>query len=236
MSSYRYPFPVAISRFGEGETSRERQIYRAIDWLRHQPGDDVTVITPVKEVHSDILKRLIALPKVAHTTWETLKPWALDKKRVLDVWPNRERLNNLWGKKCSALAVIEWNEDETAEWIGDARPVQLYHDRTIEPEMNANNTDQELDLPGDVENALEQIARWAAGYSTGLKWNEIDKLKAELNNRPKRWQSVTVKAVRSKCRQLGMHPKDVDKIAELVQQHKDGRRFRPRDPYKRFRF
>ncbi|WP_434969656.1 hypothetical protein [Microbacterium sp. bgisy207] len=37
MTSHAYTFPVAISRLSEGETSREPQNLRAIQWLADQP-------------------------------------------------------------------------------------------------------------------------------------------------------------------------------------------------------
>lgn len=76
----------------------------------------------------------------------------------------------------------------------------------------------------------------AAGYSTGLKWNEEDQLKADMMNRPDRWADVTVEQVRAKCRQLGMRGKDVDIIADFVQRRKDGRRFNVRSSYRTFEF
>lgn len=35
-------------------------------------------------------------------------------------------------------------------------------------------------LDPSVERIIEEIGRWAAGYSTGLKWNEVAKLKADM--------------------------------------------------------
>ena len=65
----------------------------------------------------------------------------------------------------------------------------------------------------------------SAGYSSGLKWNEEDKLKADMMNRPDRWVPITVEQVREKCRELGMRPNDIDTVAGLLQRRKDGRRF-----------
>lgn len=76
----------------------------------------------------------------------------------------------------------------------------------------------------------------AAGYSTGLKWNEEDQLKAGMMNRPDPWVDVTVEQVRAKGRQLGMRGKDVDTIADFVQRRKDGRRFNVRSSYRIFEF
>jgi len=76
----------------------------------------------------------------------------------------------------------------------------------------------------------------AAGYSSGLKWNEEDKLKADMMNRPERWVPITVKQVRAKCRELGMRPNDVDTVAGFLQRRKDGRRFNVRSSYRDFQF
>ncbi len=91
-------------------------------------------------------------------------------------------------------------------------------------------------LPEDVDGILKHVATMAAGYSSGLKWNEEDKLKADMMNRPGRWVSVTVGQVRARCLELGMRGKDVDTIAGFLQRRKDGRRFNVRSSYRDFRF
>lgn len=234
MTSDAYQFPVAISRLSEGETSREPQNLRAIQWLADQPGGPVVVVTPEKQVHSDILKRLVATSGVTHHSWRGFSTGSLAGRRVLYAWPNRMHLNGLWGVDADALAVIEGNEDETAEWIEDANPVQLFHGRTVEPVEE--RTDRHEPLPNGVDGILEHIAAMAAGYSSGLKWNEKDKLKADMMNRPERWAPVTVEQVRAKCRALGMRPDDVDTIAGFLQRLKEGRRFNVRRSYRTFHF
>lgn len=82
----------------------------------------------------------------------------------------------------------------------------------------------------------EHIAGMAAGYSSGLKWNEEDKLKADMTNRPGRWALISVEQVRAKCRELGMRPNDVDTVAGYLQRRKDGRRFNVRSSYRDFQF
>lgn len=74
----------------------------------------------------------------------------------------------------------------------------------------------------------------AAGYSTGLKWNEEAKLKADMMNRPDRWVPITVGQVRVKCRALGTRGKDVDAIAGFLQRRKEGRRFNVQSSYRTF--
>jgi hypothetical protein len=110
--------------------------------------------------------------------------------------------------------VIECNEAETASWIEDANPAQLLHGDGI----------------------LEHIAGMAAGYSSGLKWNEEDKPKADMMNRPDWCASITVEQVRAKCRQLGMRPNDVDTVAGFLQRRKDGQSFNVQSSYRTFRF
>ena len=236
MSSDAYQFPVAISRLSEGETSRESQNRRAIQWLEDQPGGSVVVVTPRKQVHSDILKRLVATLGVTHLSWKGLSTGSLAGHRVLYAWPNRKLLNGLWGVEASALAVIEWNEDETADWIEDANPVQLFHSRTVEPRSVEEPVYRHERLPNGVDEILEYIATMAAGYSSGLKWNEEDMLKADMMNCPERWAPITVDQVRTKCRALGMRPDDVDAVAGFLQRRKEGRRFNVQGSYRTFHF
>lgn len=66
--------------------------------------------------------------------------------------------------------------------------------------------------------------------------NEEDKLKADMMNRPNRWDAVTAEQVREKCRVLGMRAEDVDIISNFVQRRKDGRRFNVQSTYRRFQF
>lgn len=87
-----------------------------------------------------------------------------------------------------------------------------------------------------VEEFLAYIAGKAAGYSSGMKWNEKEKLKADMMNRPERWKSVTVSEVRAKCRELGMRPDDEDTIAELLGRRMQGRNFVVRPQYRHYEF
>lgn len=91
-------------------------------------------------------------------------------------------------------------------------------------------------LPEDVIGILESLAQWAAGYDSGLKWNEEDKLKADMMNRPERWTSVTIEQVRSKCRELKMRPNDVKTIVGFLERRKQGRRFNVRSTYRDYHF
>ncbi|QIM15196.1 hypothetical protein G7067_00250 [Leucobacter insecticola] len=237
MTSSVYQYPVAISRRGEGEAS-ERQIRRAVKWLLEQSGRSIVVVTPQKRFDSDSLQRLVAAPGVLHLSWRGLSTGSLSGRRVLHAWPDRKHLNELWDVDADALVVIELSENETAEWIEDAKPVHLLQNETLQRATSAEEDSVEARalLPNGVEEILENIASWAAGYSTGLKWNEEDKLKADMMNRPERWASITIEQVRVKCRALGMRPDDIDTIAGFVQRRKEGRRFNVRSSYRTFHF
>ncbi|WP_315647685.1 MULTISPECIES: hypothetical protein [Microbacterium] len=223
----------AVSRLGEGD-SREAQNARAVKWLLEQPGGSVVVVTPRRVVESASINRLISLPSVQHHAWRGFVGGYFEGQRVLYAWPDHKRLNEVWRVEADAIAVIEWGLEETAEWIEDMNPVQLYPGRTIEPSTDPEPTLEAL--PNGVDGILEHIASMAAGYSSGLKWNEEDKLKADMMHRPDRWAPVTVEQVRAKCRALGMRGEDVDTIAGFLQRRKEGRRFNVRSSYRDFQF
>ena len=234
MPTDRYPYPAAISRLIEGDTSREPQNRRAISWLLQQAGGPVVVVTPRKDVPSTSLKMLIRQAGVSHRSWRGFSAGALSGHRVLYAWPDRQHLNDIWGVELDALAVIEWGEKETADWIAAADPHDLSSRRPAP--RSAETPKLSEPLPNGVDAVLENVARWAAGYSSGLKWDEEDKLKADMMNRPDRWEPITVEQIRVKCRELGMRPNDVDTIAGFLQRRKDGRRFNVRSTYRTYRF
>ncbi|PYI65753.1 hypothetical protein CVV68_17065 [Arthrobacter livingstonensis] len=225
--------PIALSRLGEND-SREGQNTRALKWLLAQPGGRIVVVTPRRDFNGESLNRLVALPEVIHQSWRGFVAGSFRGQRVLYAWPDRKHLNDVWDTEADAIAVIEWSELATAEWIEDVNPVQLLPGKMIEPFMKAANS--LVPLHNGVDGILEHIASMAAGYSPGLKWNEEDKLKADMMNRPDRWATITVEQVRAKCRHLGMSPKDVDTVAEILQRRKDGRRFNVRSSYRTFQF
>lgn len=170
-----------------------------------------------------------------HVTWRGFSAAGLEGCRVIYAWPNLQRLQDLWGVSAQALVVIEWNETETLDWIADANPTQLVAGGSIAPSAQPVSTAREP-LPDDVDDILEYIASMARGYSSGLKWNEEDKLKADMMNRPERWMNVSVEQVRGKCRELEMHPNDIDTVAGFLERIKDGRRFQVRSSYRDFAF
>lgn len=235
MSSDQYRFPVAVSQLSE-QDSRESQNARAIAWLLAQSGGQIVVVTPQKQFEGASLKRLVARADTIHLTWRAFSPGSLAHRRVIYAWPDRQHLNDLWGVDADALVVIEWGEAETATWIEDVRPVGLLNGRTEQPSTQSDSEAAVATLPNGVEEILEHIADWAAGYDSGLKWNEEDKLKADMMNCPERWVSVTVDQVRAKCRALKMGPNDVDTVAGFLQRRKDGHRFNVRSSYRDFRF
>lgn len=59
-------------------------------------------------------------------------------------------------------------------------------------------------LPNGISAILSCRAGIAAGYSQGMKWNEVDKLKSDLMECPKRWQAVTPEEVKQECLYLDM--------------------------------
>src|SRR5690606_6669217 len=103
-------------------------------------------------------------------------------QRVLYVAPDRQRLNDIWGVSADAIAVVEWGTDTTAEWIDAMLPLQLLPDGSV-LQTEKIPTDVE-ELATDVAAIFEYLAVCARGYDSGLQWNEIDKLKADMMNRP----------------------------------------------------
>lgn len=235
MSSTEYTFPVAVSQLGE-QDSRESQNARAVQWLLDQRGGSIVVVTPRKQFDSEILRRLAARPGTTHLTWRGFSAGSLAGHRVLYAWPDRKHLNHLWAAEADALVVIEWGRAETATWIEDANPVRLLPGHTLQPSPQPAPVGAAEPLPNGVEEILEHIADWAAGYDSGLKWNEEDKLKADMMNCPERWAPITVEQVRAKCRELKMRPNDIETITGFLERRKQGRRFNVRSTYRDFRF
>ena len=236
MLSDEFAYPVAVSRLSKGERSREPQNQRAIKWLLDQPGGSVVVVTPQKPLESPSIERLVAMSGVTHHTWKGFSAGSLANHRVLYAWPDRQRLNELWGVEIDALAVIEWGEPETVEWIDRVNPVQLVEGHVVEPTHDSRDEQPSEPLPNGVERILAYVTTMAAGYATGLKWDEEDKLKADMMNRPERWAPISVEQVREKCREFGMSPEDIDTIAGFLQRRKEGRRFNVRTTYRDFQF
>ena len=92
------------------------------------------------------------------------------------------------------------------------------------------------DLPSGISEILEYLAMKARGYDNHLKWNEVDKLKADLMNAPSRWRGVAVSQVADRCRALGMRTEDVATMTDLITRAQAGRRLVPGKTYRGFRF
>ncbi|MCZ4327903.1 hypothetical protein [Brachybacterium paraconglomeratum] len=236
MQSYAYPYPVAVARFSKSESSREPQNLRAIRWLLEQPGGSVVVVTPQAKIPSESLAKLVAKAGIAHMRWRGSSAGSLAGHRVIHAWPDRQHLNDLWGVEIDALVVIEWGEPETAEWIEDANPLQLYADHVVEPHEPASPQDGADPLPNGVEDVLQYLALTATEYGSDMEWHEEQKLKADMMHRPDLWATVTVEQVRERCRALGLSPNDVDTISGYMQRRKDGRRFVVDRSYRNFQF
>ena len=192
-------------------------------------------MTPRRRVDSPSIERLIAQPGARHHAWRGFSGGSFDGNRVCSTpGPTVERLNEVWNVDADAIAVIEWGVEETAEWLEDVNPVQLLPGQIIESSPRQRVALEPL--PNGVDAILEHIAAMAAGYSSGLKWNEKDQLKADMMNRPDRWAPITVDQIRAKCRQLGMRADNVDTITDPLQRRKDGRRFNVRSSYRTFQF
>lgn len=225
-------YPVALSRLGDQDDTREKQAERAITWLRKQSGGSITVITPNKRLDNKAIERFVQNVNVNYYTWRENDGQYLTG-RVLYAFPNRERLSNLWNPQLNALAVIEWNEDK--DWMTIAKPIILLPNKIVEPTAT---DDFELGkLPNGISDILSYLAGMADGYSQGMKWNEVDQLKSDLMECPKRWEAVTPEEVRQECLHLNMKLADVDQITELVTRRKQGRTFNlSKSSYKGFKF
>lgn len=149
------------------------------------------MVTSQKRNYGTRLNRLIVHPGALHLSWRGLSTAALSG-RVLYAWPYRKHLIELWVADVDALAVIEWNKSEADGWIESARPHQLYAGHVIEPEARTAQASIAEPLPNCVDGILERIADMAAGYASGSKCNEEDKLKVDMMNRPERWVPITV--------------------------------------------
>lgn len=225
-------YPVALSRLGDEDDTREKQAERAITWLCKQSGGSITVITPNKRLDNKAIERFVQNVNVNYYTWRENDGQYLTG-RILYAFPNRERLSNLWNSQLDALAVLEWCEDK--DWMTIAKPIILLPNKIVEP---TSTDDFELGkLPNGISDILSYLAGRADGYSQGMKWNEVDQLKSDLMECPKRWEAVTPEEVRQECLHLNMKLADVDQITELVTRRQQGKTFNfSKSSYKGFKF
>lgn len=183
------------------------------------------MITPSRNFDSESIELLIPTAGTTHLIGRESSSRSFAGRRVLHFRPDRECIDALWGVTADAIAVVEFAPNEAIELINTARPTRLFHDRTVE-----TSADESLELlteilPDDVSEIFEFIAKQAAGYSPGMKWNEEARRNADMMKYPDRWKDVTVEQVRAKCQQLKMRPKDVDTVTDLLKRRKQGRRF-----------
>lgn len=91
-------------------------------------------------------------------------------------------------------------------------------------------------LPNGVDRIVDYLARMARGYNNHLKWNEQEKLKADLMNEPDRWLVITPEQFRARAESAGMRPEDADLITDYLRRRKQGRRLIPKASYREFKF
>lgn len=92
------------------------------------------------------------------------------------------------------------------------------------------------ELPNGVSRIVKHVAQMAAGYSSGLKWNEEHKLKADMMNMPARWTAITPEELHIACLDAGMSDADASTVSGLQRTRKAGKRFSVRSSYKDFHF
>lgn len=218
-----HTYPIAVSKLDGESDSADVQTARAISWLRKQPGGPIIVVTPLKHIDNQAVKRLINTPGVTHLSWRGLSSGSFFGHRVLHIAPDRQRLYDLWGAEMDALAVIE--RSDLTEWAEDVQADILLPSGIQKPQELAQAVVPDPAIPEDIARILDGIAAWAAGYDSGLKWNEIERLKADLMIHTDRWNLVTPDQVRQECRRLEMPPKDVDTVTDLVARRQQGGRF-----------
>jgi hypothetical protein len=93
------------------------------------------------------------------------------------------------------------------------------------------------ELPDDLNQILEYIAMMAKVYSSGLKWNEVAKLKSDMMKVRERWapHRAPVQAVRVKCLESGMSAQDTDTVIDLLRKTQAGKRLVPQRTYRDFK-
>ncbi|WP_051668086.1 MULTISPECIES: hypothetical protein [unclassified Microbacterium] len=91
-------------------------------------------------------------------------------------------------------------------------------------------------LPNGVGEIIDYLAMMARGYANRLKWNEQEKLKADLMNVPERWVVITPEKLRARAVWAGMRSEDADLIADYLRRRKQGRRLMPKAGYRDYRF
>ncbi len=83
------------------------------------------------------------------------------------------------------------------------------------------------ELSNGISDILAFLAEKAKGYNNHLKWNEVDRLKADLMNARQRWIGVPLDKIRAEMTALGMRMEDVDKCVDVISKAQAGRRLVP---------
>lgn len=91
-------------------------------------------------------------------------------------------------------------------------------------------------LPANIDHILKYLADYAAGYSTGLKWNEEAKLKSDLMENRHLWMNVNTGLIQDRLEELGMSDEDIRTVLDFVKRAQAGRRLVPEHSYKGFKF
>lgn len=91
-------------------------------------------------------------------------------------------------------------------------------------------------LEPSVDRIMDYIGQMAAGYSTGLKWNEVAKLKSDMMQVRHRWVGVDLRALEAKCRAVGLNDEDTGTVLDLVRKVRAGKRLVPQRSYRGFRW
>jgi hypothetical protein len=93
-------------------------------------------------------------------------------------------------------------------------------------------------LPDDLNEIIEYVADWAKGYSSGLKWNEVAKLKSDMTEVRERWapDRAPVDAVEAKCLEAGLSETDTATIIDLLRKTQAGKRLVPQHSFRGFKF
>lgn len=89
-------------------------------------------------------------------------------------------------------------------------------------------------LPRNIDKILQYLAMAAAGYTSGLKWNEEAKLKSDLMKHRAEWRTADADVIRKRLLELGMSPVDTRTVVDLVARAQAGKRLVPQASYRDF--
>ena len=92
------------------------------------------------------------------------------------------------------------------------------------------------ELEPSVDRIMDYIGQMAAGYSTGLEWNEVAKLKSDMMLVQHRWLGVDLRTLEAKYRVVGLNDKDTGTVLDLVREVQASKRLVPQRRYRGFRW